>query len=291
MILGMPATRTTTRQQLRKTSPTHSRANDLDLTSSSPESTAHTGVLRKKRDQTQRPKAKVPLGEVIEISSDDEPPPPINPAIVDLRKQVKKLKEENARFKTDLANSKKDLIRAQEEIVELKTSKRPVNGELLLDVSQLDDHVNCEICTARMWSPHILPECGHTFCQSCLQDWFSTTLAQFMASHPHYNVNDPAPHLRHFQPMFLMHHPHAAAYLAQMQQQNPQPEYTCPTCREPVKNRPAEDFALKALVRTIAAATGENSPRKPVAEQLGRGKARAPVRTSGPWDGFFPRAG
>ena len=56
------------------------------------------------------------------------------------------------------------------------------------------------------------------------------------------------------------------------------PRYTCPKCREEVKTRPTEDFALKSLVRTIAGATGEKSPKKPV----GRGQRR-----EDPWSAFF----
>lgn len=84
-----------------------------------------------------------------------------------------------------------------------------------------------------------------------------------------------------------MHNPQAAAYFTHLR---PQPQYTCPTCREAVKNRPVEDFALKALVRTVAAAVGENSPRKQLAEIPGRGTTRAPPVKSDPWDIFFPRA-
>ena len=34
--------------------------------------------------------------------------------------------------------------------------------------------------------------CGHSFCQDCLQDWFNTTLVQFMAANPAYNPHPPA---------------------------------------------------------------------------------------------------
>jgi hypothetical protein len=52
-----------------------------------------------------------------------------------------------------------------------------------------------------------------------------------------------------------------------------------------VRSRPTEAFALKAIVRVIMAATGENSPKKPVADIR---KGRAASVAAGPWDGFFP---
>lgn len=138
-----------------------------------------------------------------------------------------------------------------------------------------------------------LPECGHTFCQSCLQDWFSTTLVQFMTANPYYNVNQAHRNLFHLQDLIqtLTQNPQAATHpqmtgiIANILPPNPQ--YTCPTCRAPVSIRPAEAFALKAMVRVITAATGEKSPKKPVAE-IRKGKTADAVAT-GPWDGFFPR--
>lgn len=80
--------------------------------------------------------------------------------------------------------------------------------------------------------------------------------------------------------------PHTAVYYAQVHRQAPQPEYTCPTCREPVKNRPVEDFALKELIRAVSAAGGENSPKK---KEMPTGGKMMKLN-KGPLDGFFPEA-
>lgn len=83
-------------------------------------------------------------------------------------------------------------------------------------------------------------------------------------------------------------HPQVATMLTNLLP--PSPQYTCPTCRAPVLTRPAEAFALKAVVRVITAATGENSPKKPVAEnKKGKVAGRTVALAAGPWDSFFPR--
>jgi len=100
----------------------------------------------------------------------------------------------------------------------------------------------------------------------------------------YYNINQAQniPHLQTFLGLMqnpqAANHPQVAGILANLLP--PSPQYTCPTCREPVHSRPTEAFALKAIVRVITAATGENSPKKPIR----KGNALA----AGPWDGFFP---
>ena len=131
-----------------------------------------------------------------------------------------------------------------------------------------------------------LPDCGHSFCQTCLQDWFSTTHAQFMAAHPqHPNVNHTFIEiLRQIgQNPHIVALPYVQTLIAS--QMPPRPDYTCPTCRAPVSSRPTEAFAQKALVRTIAAAAGEAIPK------AARGiikKGKDTGSGSNPWDGFFP---
>jgi hypothetical protein len=108
-----------------------------------------------------------------------------------------------------------------------------------------------------------------------------------MNANPHYNINQ-AQHIPHLQRLvqILVQNPQAAAHhdaqvaatLANLLP--PTPQYTCPTCREPVRTRPIEVFAMKAIVRVVAAAAGESSPKKTVNKNW---KEKA-----GPWDKFFP---
>ncbi|KAJ7704292.1 hypothetical protein B0H17DRAFT_7234 [Mycena rosella] len=110
--------------------------------------------------------------------------------------------------------------------------------------SDMTDLVSCEVCDTKMWTPFILPDCGHTFCQQDLEDWFAAALKQHRTAYPHYNVNAPA------------------VNVYGLMQALPLPPYSCPKCREKVRSKPIQNFALKGLVRAIAEIAGENSPKK-----------------------------
>lgn len=112
------------------------------------------------------------------------------------------------------------------------------------------------------------------------QDWFSTTLVQHMTAHPNYNVHQPQPHQAPYaMDAYGQHYMHLLAATV------PEPQYTCPTCREQVRNPPVEDFNLKKVVRIVADAQGEASPRKDTSRKKTKGKA--PAVRENPWSGFF----
>ncbi|SJK97740.1 uncharacterized protein ARMOST_00993 [Armillaria ostoyae] len=247
-----------------------------------------------KRWKNGKPAAPV---DVIEISSDDDeepPPPPVKKPTKtsELEALVKKLRKETEKAKQAQAEAEKRAACFEEalKISQMKAAT-PSRSRPTIDPSKLEDDINCEICTLKMWSPYLLPECGHTFCQSCLRDWFNTTLEQHRRQHPHYHPNQPI-----MLPDFLremMFYPQIApqqlsALVKQITAASGGPVFSCPTCREPVKNRPVEIFAIKSLVRTVAAAQGESSPRKEPPEGRSRNKNKAPARQEGPWDRFFP---
>lgn len=129
-----------------------------------------------------------------------------------------------------------------------------------------------------------LPECGHSFCEKCLVSWFSTTQAQHMSANPQLEGNratlagqlhafvQMAPNLHAYGP-HGQHH--IRAILAELRRHRP--EYTCPSCRKEVLNRPVEDFRLKAVINHIAGMMGETNPREDGLVHQG----------AGPFDHFF----
>ncbi|KAJ3922259.1 hypothetical protein F5877DRAFT_34199 [Lentinula edodes] len=225
--------------------------------------------------------------DVIEISdSDDDPLTPPAPPVkrkssreLQLEREVKKLKQVA------------EITSVQDKVTHLlATSSSASSSKDHMPISDVEDSVTCEICTMKMWTPYIL-ECGHTYCQSCLQDWFSTTLAQHMAAHPNYNINQHqhpyGADMYAAYPGFAQHH-----YMHLLGAATPQPHYTCPICRKQVRNPPVEDFNLKKIVRAVASVQGESSPRKGEAgssRRKGKAKGKAPAQREDPWSGFFQR--
>ncbi|EIW80339.1 hypothetical protein CONPUDRAFT_154374 [Coniophora puteana RWD-64-598 SS2] len=121
---------------------------------------------------------------------------------------IAKLQEENRLLKAQIqdmnanlssfANQALDLedvtSRIQEENRMLNAQIQDMNtrfsSSVIISRNDLDELVSCKVCTIKMQSPYLLPDCGHTLCQSCLVNWFDIILAQFTASHPQYNPND-----------------------------------------------------------------------------------------------------
>jgi len=188
-----------------------------------------------KKDLKQNPTRKenhcpVSSAEIIEISSDEDDEPVVPRATVatsKLQEKIRQLEKENARIKKE-----------NDEIKKQQTSKQTLAADL-------EEQITCEVCNAKLWSPFIL-NCGHTFCQLDLEKWFSTALRQHLNTYPHYNVNAPP------------------VNVYGIFQQIPLPNYSCPKCREKVRSRPIQNFAIKGLVRVVAGQTGETSPKKTV---------------------------
>ncbi|KAJ7094009.1 hypothetical protein B0H15DRAFT_149725 [Mycena belliarum] len=180
----------------------------------------------------------VNLGDIIEISSDEDEEPVARSTVATfkLQERIRVLEKENARIKKE-----------NEEIKKQQTV-----------VADVEDQVTCEVCAAKMWSPFILPDCGHTFCQRDLEDWFATSLKQHRKVYPNYDVNT------------------APVNIYGVVQRLPLPAYSCPKCRQKVRSKPIQNFALKGLVRIVADKVGESSPKK------------LPGSSANVWSRFFP---
>ncbi|KAF5322491.1 hypothetical protein D9619_001364 [Psilocybe cf. subviscida] len=253
-----------------------------------------------------------PDEEIIEISSDEESSP-ARPArmapsvLAEHRRELSRMRAEMAKAKKEkskaeaelrtvqtnmrellaaknkaLDDTKNKLAEAQAAATALATAKAHPSGSQALDPSVLDEQLECDICTRRLWTPYIIPDCGHTFCESCLIEWFGVAHAQFMQDHP---VNPMQHDL-----LYILDH--VARTPGLLQSRNildvlrsrlpPTPKYTCPSCRGPVTSRPVEDYSLKQVVHKVAEAMGEKPPPSKNSGKNGKGT------TGGIWDGFFP---
>ncbi|THH14462.1 hypothetical protein EW146_g5872 [Bondarzewia mesenterica] len=218
--------------------------------------------------------------EVIEISdiSSASDGRRVSGEVLELRKQIKRLEEKQRLLEMQLSQAHEDYER-------LAKPAPPVKAEKSVPVSALADVICCEICTDKMWSPYVLTDCGHIFCQGCLTDWFNTTLVQYLNAHPTYNLNLP-----YIDDATLARLPVQLRGYIQGVYKQERPNYTCPTCRKEVRHHPIESFAMKTVVRLVADANGEKSPRKASTStrvtRAGRGGA---ATVDGAFDGFFGR--
>ncbi|KAJ3756866.1 hypothetical protein EV360DRAFT_84540 [Lentinula raphanica] len=273
--------------------------------------------LRNSKNRTSKPPRPKPIvyQDVIEIS-DSEDGQAIAPSHLPLKRKhdlqlerdLKKLKQENDELKNKENKYKADIARSQDELTLLRsTYSNASSSKDHVAISQLDDSITCEVCAAKMWTPYmwvarsIKPlymtpnlvsslACGHTYCKSCLQDWFSTILQKHMAAHPQYRLNNQPPRTATRDPVAI----YAEAMVRALYNNAgvPEPQYTCPTCREQVRSPPVEDFNLKKIVRAVASAQGEASPQKEVTRPSGRtsrAREKAPAGREDPWSGFFPK--
>ncbi|KAI0055009.1 hypothetical protein BV25DRAFT_1922176 [Artomyces pyxidatus] len=212
--------------------------------------------------------------EVIIISDDEDadPNPPAHARVLDKGKScsrsdldIRNLQEEVKRLKDELDREKEECLRWKIDCIASDRSMERLHEKMearvkSIPMSAFDDIIRCAVCHSTMWSPYILPECGHTFCQSCLMDWFGTIHATHLNAHPDYDVDLP--------------------------QQLPDvavPLYTCPTCRTVARARPCKSFLTVKTVQLVSKFSLETEP-----DGLAKG-AGASTAIMEQWDGFFGR--
>ncbi|KAI0779780.1 hypothetical protein C8Q74DRAFT_1261031 [Fomes fomentarius] len=291
----MPATRATTRHGSRQPQPYPqdnvagpSHPNAIVIMEAGPPHRRQP-VDRKASKQRVKPKPRAPLpppAEIIEISSDEDEPPlrKVTGSHLAYEKRIRELEEENKKLTAAAAAGK-----AMPPVWPVPIAQGATADKAFKDfLSTMDEHVTCEICQLKMWHPFTLA-CGHTYCKNCLQDWFNSTYVKHLAAHPNYDAQKliPAQWRASLARPDLPRHTrlHLEREIARILSTTPQPNYNCPTCRVLVKAKPAENFVVKHLVRSLAGVQGESSPKDDHV-------ARIPGRpVEGPFDAFFPETG
>ncbi|KAL1675938.1 hypothetical protein EV122DRAFT_280598 [Schizophyllum commune] len=247
-------------------------------------------VFKHKPKKTTKKKSKPPANvEIVEISDDDDDNPSAqNDVNSRMQRQVQELKQENSRLKHDCARSAKELSVVRQELKAADKGK----SKAVMD-PEMDDLLSCEICTMRVWTPVLIPSCGHTFCKKCLLDWFNQTYIQHLAANPGYNpIRAQATLPRNVEFLLGSISPNDLQRVKQLLAvyAQPAPNFTCPSCRQAVTTRPTEVYQLKKVVHKIAGENGEKEPASaPQPQPVGRLRRGVGLgRTDDPWAKFFP---
>ncbi|KAI0055015.1 hypothetical protein BV25DRAFT_1922182 [Artomyces pyxidatus] len=158
---------------------------------------------------------------------------------IDMEREVERLREELNKKQIEALEWKAECIQSAIDAERLREKMNSMPRSI--PVSALEDIICCTICCLPMWSPYLLRNCGHTFCQSCLVGWFRTIHQKHLDTTPAYHVE-----LREQLPVV------------------PLPVFTCPLCREPARVRPVRSFLVASAVEVVGQHKGEAAPHEDV---------------------------
>ncbi|KAG2153645.1 uncharacterized protein EDB93DRAFT_1336187 [Suillus bovinus] len=200
-----------------------------------------------------------------------------------MRKRLEEQNQELAAQSREIDARHQEIQLQQEKLAALQAKG---TSESSIDATKLGDMLSCDICAHLMYSPYLLFDCGHSYCEGCLKGWFDEILTKHIRAHPAYNVNRRA--MPRNLPQVLRTIGPYVSYPVQMQLQamydasQQQPEYTCPGCRKEVTGKPVVNFAVKDMVSIVGNVLGQPDTRRESSDIARRQHA-------GPFDGFFPR--
>lgn len=102
--------------------------------------------------------------------------------------------------------------------------------------------------TSELFQCGSLAECGHTFCQSCLYNWFYTL--------------SPRPRIPEH---ILAQHYHAIREAIRLMQEQDKRKhrrfFSCPTCRAVIRTKPLKVLLLQDIVASVIKMHGEFAER------------------------------
>ncbi len=102
------------------------------------------------------------------------------------------------------------------------------------------------------------------FCETCINKWFGTALAQHYEEHPSFTWGWPIEVPDKVREMFLQgpieHYPLAVMY-EQFNAGTGAPAFSCPTCCKLVKHRPVEVYKMKSVIENVAFSKGDIMPQ------------------------------
>ncbi|KAK0502186.1 hypothetical protein EDD18DRAFT_1346760 [Armillaria luteobubalina] len=175
---------------------------------------------------------------------------------------------ENALKKAEAALKKSEQRVVQYEACIEEQQKQLV--KLTRTLASLQDDVVCVLCKETLWYLYLLPNCGHLYCEACIQKWLENILKQ--------HQQQAVPLFFWSQPVEIptevttaMMHPYIAYPLVitlfeQIRTAMDGLNFTCPQCGKVLRNHPVAVNAMMNIVEKVTSTHGvvSDASRAPV---------------------------
>ncbi|KAK0220723.1 hypothetical protein IW262DRAFT_1462086 [Armillaria fumosa] len=145
--------------------------------------------------------------------------------------------------------------------VELNETQRQLRA-LQATYASLEEDIVCEICSLTMWVPFVLPDCGHTICETCIQSWLGRILDQHCHdSDPPFLWTQPVeiPEVATMTMMQVrLEYMVMLAVFEEIRKAMNEPCFNCLICCQAVKSRPVQAYTMKSIVQKVASVCSAN---------------------------------